>query len=379
MLTNCLIFTIAFISFLNDSIIRAENSKVIKLAWDLKVTDGNASKFMPQKIESSKLMEKWTSRQKVARGKFFEIGTSEIVYESKNKGLFATILDAYNNHWILKTSPEDWWFTISQKVAMTIDENAEEPEVRRFFVSHEGKKELIVEVGPSIYGVDYDWFFKSMTAEIEKNINNPDYLKIMDLDFSTSTPLKKTVNNIMLMFSFQKYFEYTSGLACGIPGVIMTGVEEDWKQLIDKLNKLEAFLYPIERILRLEDWFHSSRKVLEKLLETFRGNPDKNWWSRIVTRHSYGSGPTDYDGWLMNDFYGFPYRGTLDEIPSGVNVVPLTIKNLADESIKDEAAVVAGLTGYKITEATRDQKYPIVENVHGWGLLLRSDSPFKDN
>ena len=90
----------------------------------------------------------------------------------------------------------------------------------------------------------------------------------------------------------------------------MTGVEEDWKQLIKKLEKLEAFLYPIERILRLEEWFHSSRKVLEKLLETFRGNPDKNWWSRIVTRHSYGSGPTDYDGWLMNDFYGcsFEYK-----------------------------------------------------------------------
>jgi len=222
-----------------------------------------------------------------------------------------------------------------------------------------------------------------MTTEIGKNIKNPDYLEIMDLDFSTSTPLKKTVNNIQLMYSFQKYFEYTMGSLCGIPGVIMTGVEDDWKQLIEKLNRLQIFLHKIDHVLQLEDWFGSSRKVLEKLLETFRGNPDKDWWSRIVSSHSYyssgGPVPPVYDGWLIKDFYGIHYRKVpLDFIPSGVNVVPLTIVDLSNESRKDEAAIVAGLTGYKIKEATEDQKYPIVENVHGWGLLLRPDSPFKE-
>ena len=73
---------------------------------------------------------------------------------------------------------------------MAIDENAEDPSVRQFFVSHEGKKTLTVEVGPSIYGVDYEWFFQQMTGQISESINNPDYTQIMETDFSSSTPVR---------------------------------------------------------------------------------------------------------------------------------------------------------------------------------------------
>ena len=52
---------------------------------------------------------------------------------------------------------------------MAIDANGEHPDVRKFFVAHEGKKKLIVNVGSTtIYGVDYDWFFQAMTNEIKK-------------------------------------------------------------------------------------------------------------------------------------------------------------------------------------------------------------------
>ena len=54
----------------------------MKLKWDLVVK--NLTK--PKKIEVSKLLEKWTSSQDVAKGKFFEIGTSNTVHETENKG-----------------------------------------------------------------------------------------------------------------------------------------------------------------------------------------------------------------------------------------------------------------------------------------------------
>ena len=87
------------------------NEKVIKLAWNLQVTEKN---YMPEKIQMSKLMEDWTSKQEVAKGKTYVIGSSEEVYNAGNKGLFYTILDAYNRHWILKTCPEDWWLAIRE-------------------------------------------------------------------------------------------------------------------------------------------------------------------------------------------------------------------------------------------------------------------------
>ena len=46
-------------------------------------------------------------------------------------------------------------------------------------------------VGPSIYGVDYDWFFKQMSEEIDKNINVPNYVEKMTSDFSTSTKVHR--------------------------------------------------------------------------------------------------------------------------------------------------------------------------------------------
>ena len=184
---------------------------------------------------------------------------------------------------------------------MTIDREADHPSVRPFFVNHEGKKELIVEVdGNSIYGVNYPWFFKQMSGQINENINKPEYTDVMESDFSCSTPVQKVVNHIMLMHSFQKYFEYVMMLGCGIPGVTMMGAEEDWRNMIDKLEKAENILQPIEEQLKLADWFKSCKIVLQNLLETFRGNPDKDWWSRIMTIQSFGSGGRKYKGFLSN-------------------------------------------------------------------------------
>ena len=94
-------------------------------------------------------------------------------------------------------------------MALAVDKYADHPSVKSFFVSHEGKKTLTVEVGtPSIHDVDYEWFFKEMSNKISENINKPEYTQIMDTDFSTSSPVHKIANQIMLMYSFQKYFEY---------------------------------------------------------------------------------------------------------------------------------------------------------------------------
>ena len=276
----------------------------------------------------------------------------------------------------------------SQKVAMTIDKNANHPSVRKFFVSHEGKKTLTVQVGtPSIYKVDYEWFFKQMTDEISNNINNPEYTKIMETEFSKSTPVHKIVNQIMLMHSFQKYFEYEMFMfLCGIPGVIMLGSEQDWYMMINKLEKLETFLRPIDDVLGLADWFVSCKNVLEKLLDTYKGYPDTDWWSRIMfIQYAYGSGRrrkrnTYITGWFAQHFMGMQTSG-MSTFPSGINTVPLKLSS-AFCGQSDNATLAAGFTGFTVTEADfrlpgSNGTYPSVQAVQGWGLLLGPDSPFR--
>ena len=52
---------------------------------------------------------------------------------------------------------------------------------------------------------------------------------------------------------------------------------------------------------------------------------------------------------------------------------------LADGTLKEQAAMVAALTSYKITEGEvteDDVTYPSVQSVPGWGLLMDPNSIF---
>ena len=70
----------------------------------------------------------------------------------------------------------------------------------------------------------------------------------------------------------------------------MLGTLEDWKSLITKIDQLAELLKPLEKVLRLSHWFKIVRNVYKKLLATFEGKPDIDWWSRIITKDNHGSG-----------------------------------------------------------------------------------------
>ena len=42
----------------------------------------------------------------------FVIGSDGEVFFDHDFGFFGAILACYNNHWVLKTSPDDWWNVI---------------------------------------------------------------------------------------------------------------------------------------------------------------------------------------------------------------------------------------------------------------------------
>ena len=42
---------------------------------------------------------------------------SENVYYDKDWGFLAAILACYNNHWVLRTTPDDWWTIIARNIA----------------------------------------------------------------------------------------------------------------------------------------------------------------------------------------------------------------------------------------------------------------------
>ena len=221
------------------------------------------------------------------------LGSMDLVTDTgHDAGFLSTVYEAYSNHFNLRTGPEDWWYTIIQTVALVIDRNSKSDEVRNFFVQHEGKKtlEVIVAAGPfKVEDLDYSWLFDQFSQKIEENINVPEYVQQMIPDFSTTSVTHRIVSQITLMSSVQEFFEYVSGTVCGIPFIEMKGTEKDWIDLGLKIKTLRKTLEPLEDLLsysenwKVDNWWDEVEEIPRKLLDTFRGNPDENWWSTIIT------------------------------------------------------------------------------------------------
>ena len=176
-----------------------------------------------------------------------------------------------------------------------------------------------------------------------------------------------------------------------------------------RISALEGLLKPISQDIGLDSWWSGVKRVFVKLLETFDGNPDKDWWSRIMDRHKpWGSGANSrFDGWYVADMLGIdptePRTPTgwemfnwqidrslretkkkpeilgkieLKEFPKGFTTVPISI---TDGYIEEEAAFIGGIAGYKTNLNPDDGSAPYVEPVHGWALLLDPGSIFRWN
>ena len=355
---------------------------------DSKLVQGQAKQLMERyaprtKFLINKLMNAKGARRPDAPGQIVAaLGSTETIYSLGDCGLFAAVLTAYNNHWKLRTSPDDWWFCVIKRVACAIDKNAKKESIRKMFVNHEGKKTIEVEVpDDSIYTVDYSWFFDQIARGIQENVKVPEFVDGMTADFSTTTAVQKIVSQITLMTSVQEYFRFGMKCGCGIPAVEMLGTENDWSKLKAKLKVLRTLLEPVENDLGLaSEWWDVVEKVFSNLLATYQGSPASEWWSHIMSYHNaYASGmyfvPGEYryKGWITEFLEGSTIPMDIEKMTSGLVSAPLNLKH--PSGVEDTAAVLAGMLGF--TVHTDDTAGVCVQPFQGWSLLLSGDSPFR--
>ena len=60
-------------------------------------------------------------------------------------------------------------------------------------------------------------------------------------EFTTTTPVVKTVYETTLMSAMQKYFDYTVESLCGIKKVRLLGTKADWAKLRKKVEELAKY------------------------------------------------------------------------------------------------------------------------------------------
>mmetsp|Transcript_49481 Transcript_49481/g.120111 ORF Transcript_49481/g.120111 Transcript_49481/m.120111 type:complete len:551 (+) Transcript_49481:874-2526(+) len=52
----------------------------------------------------------------------------EVFFRMGDKGLFGAAMEAWKNHWVLRTGPEDWWHCVAGTIAKAIDKAAQQEE-----------------------------------------------------------------------------------------------------------------------------------------------------------------------------------------------------------------------------------------------------------
>jgi len=219
--------------------------------------------------------------------------------------LMETACEAFANHYPLGLKPDDFWKAILYGFAMHVDKNAEQ--LRSKFVAHEGKKQLSIEVTHFSPGngstADWEKIFPQFSEQIQKNIVNPELHSTISGKFSTTTVTDQACHEIALMSAMKNYFSYKMYTKCGIPEITLFGQQKDWQDLYDRTKKLSDYMLP-EFSKR---WLHCLLPVLQEFIDSFQGNPNKDFWNRMIKIVKIGKGSGSYSvisGWI-NLFYPF--------------------------------------------------------------------------
>lgn len=227
-------------------------------------------------------------------------------------GLVHTVMQAYNCHRHLIIRPDDVWLAILTQFSLFVNANAES--LRGSFVSHEGQKNLHVELSC----LDIDYLASEMTSLLHENITDPSIREWIMPNFTTTTAVDTTVSSIIMMSTLQKYFTYSCSVVCGLPSVTLEGEKKDYQSILRRIEKLKE--YGEETTI----WYHLLRPILKRFVGAFDNPSDSvnlDFWNRVVDQRSICGGDL-ISGWITafcvfdreGRWVGYPLAACLKDV-----------------------------------------------------------------
>ncbi|KAH9918195.1 uncharacterized protein BXZ73DRAFT_105321 [Epithele typhae] len=196
----------------------------------------------------------------------------------RGSGFVSTVVEAYGQHHHLVLRPDDVWIAILVQLSFYVNAHAEE--LRQYFVAHQGKKELFVDLEQ--VGMDF-----GAMAVVDKTL-----VEWTLPDFTTSTAQDRIICSVLLMSTLAKYFDFSGGIICGLPSVTLLGERQDWASLLARLDRLPELGDKPAR------WAELLRPVLRKFVKAFDGEVDVAFWSHIILHDDSLCGVDMISGWI---------------------------------------------------------------------------------
>jgi len=226
--------------------------------------------------------------------------TSPVQYQRPDGNSFLeTCRKAYNEHVPLFLGPDEVWVAFSQATASFI---RKEPEIARcaLGVTHEGKKDLLVELPGFVKGDKanpWEQAFSNFGDALTKHVGKR--RDLFDPSFSTTGKVEKASIQVQMLDTFSPFFKYYGRTCCGIPSIHLLGTAEDWRSINTRVVALGEILPP---------WIHDPMKlVAEKFESAALRNPDRKFWQNFVKIGGGSGGP--YITGFINAFFPFESRG----------------------------------------------------------------------
>lgn len=280
-------------------------------------------------------------------------------FKPSGKTFFNNFYEAYATHGSVCISPDDIFQHIMLQVSSYLNRfqsgKKKIEKYRHLIVSHEGKKELCVEVGcnnpddlyPEMLCLFHDAIFDDIKEEAEWMLGH----------FSTTSFFDNIFNSAIIMDAFKELYDYKCSVSCGIRNLYMEGTLEDWYELRNKIDKL--------RIFNLGEWVNHLLPVIDKFIEVFENKVDEKFWAQIFRDDAipnaggmgyYEIPPKEYvTGWFKK-FYYYGYKHDKVHIAESFdNIMTMTPVKIIYNDNEIEKNVVASHSHVEIISMEEDR------------------------
>lgn len=282
---------------------------------------------------------------------------------------------AFSQHRPLVLTPDAIWITLAQGFAQHLNNHAEA--LRSRVVAHKGKVSITATASDVATPQAWSDVIEQWSAGVQPQIPAELYQLIL-CEFSTTTPITRTVSQVVMLDAFQQYFDYALWFICGIPTITLQGSVEDWVAIRQRVEVMAGY--------HLEWWTDRLKPICDGFIETVQGQPSKKFWQHIYSpKEAYGGHLIT--GWVADLF---PYlKDTVTQaptvrnpilaipraqltsdvglspgrLPTGLSRAPFTMTD-AFSLAKKELELVAGFIGVKQHAETGNLEPEI-----GWAVL----------
>jgi hypothetical protein len=244
--------------------------------------------------------------------------------------LIHAVQAAFDQHRPLLLTPDVIWITLAQGFAQHVNNHAET--LRPRFVQHQGKQRLGIKVH-DFPSQKEQWAVcvQEWVLQIRDQIGADPY-HLLECNFSTTTPVTRTVSQVIIMDTFKQYFDYVMVGICGIPEITLLGTVEDWQSIYNRVQTLAEY--------DLHWWIARVLPLCQEFIATALGKPSLDFWRCIYKPKAIYGGDV-ISGWIADLF---PYlQHHMSKAPTQRNpLLDMTCCELPNSSIEESSPIAFG-------------------------------------